>query len=108
MDTRHETRHLKNSRLIVCAPNVLLLFVVMIGLNWQQMVKGQEVASGECMCKVRFVGEYCGSALNEQEPSNNCTTDMFFCGKSNLNRKAVVLKPCLQKGFECNKKLNGG
>lgn len=120
MDTAHNTRHRMQPRLVVYAHTVLLLVVVMmVSLNLQQqVVRGQEAAAattpaaagGECTCRVRFVGEYCGITLNEQDKTqtNNCTTDMYFCGKSNLHQKAVVLKPCPQKGFECNKKLNGG
>ena len=62
----------------------------------------------ECKCNVRFVGEYCGTVLNEKSSENNCTADMFFCGKGNLKKDAVLLKSCDRAGFSCDSKLNGG
>jgi len=61
-----------------------------------------------CMCNVRFVGQYCGIELNEKSGGGNCTRDMYFCGKGNLNKEAVILKTCKKQGFECDASLNGG
>lgn len=63
--------------------------------------------ANQCICDVRLVGEYCGSDLNEKNPSNNCTADMFYCGKSNMKDKAIMIRTC-SIGYECNKKINGG
>lgn len=61
-----------------------------------------------CSCDVKYVGEYCGSVLNDRNPAlNHCPADMFFCGKTNLGKQAVLLKQC-NKGLACTDKINGG
>ncbi len=62
----------------------------------------------ECLCNVRFVGEYCGTELNERNGNNECGRHMYFCGKNNLQKEAVLLKSCTRPGYECDVKLNGG
>lgn len=78
------------------------IFLALFSLQFTHFVEA------ECSCSgTRFVGEYCGTILNERN-GGNCTADMYFCGKSNLVSTGVILKTCVQKGFECDKKLNGG
>ncbi len=61
----------------------------------------------ECLCSVRWVGEFCGTELNQRNTDNNCTKNMYFCGKSNINKAAVLYKAC-QKGLTCDIKISGG
>lgn len=64
-------------------------------------------AKTECVCNVRNNGEYCGSQLNRINKNNDCKRDQYFCGNSNRNRSAVVVKQCA-KGSECDVIRNGG
>ncbi len=61
----------------------------------------------ECLCSVRWVGEFCGMELNRRNTENNCTKDMYFCGKTNINKAAVLYKAC-QRGLTCDINISGG
>jgi hypothetical protein len=41
-------------------------------------------------------GLVCGSFLNFESQTNNCDYNIFICGKSNINKTAVVYKQCSQ------------
>lgn len=83
--------------------NIMFIMVTLIIFN-----TATAFDDSQCICNVRFVGEYCGITLNERNSGGNCSNDMYFCGKSNLQKEGVKLKTCVQHGFECDKKLNGG
>jgi hypothetical protein len=61
----------------------------------------------ECLCSVRWVSEFCGTELNRRNSANNCTKDMYFCGKTNINKPAVLYKAC-QRGLTCDISVSGG
>ena len=84
------------------------LYTAMLCLLLYQCFLLVNVNADKCTCNVRFVGEYCGLILNQRNTANNCSADMYFCGKSNMGDEGVILKRCTQRGFECDKKLNGG
>ncbi|CAG2121573.1 unnamed protein product, partial [Medioppia subpectinata] len=51
-------------------------------------------SSAECLCNVRLRGEYCGSELNRRNGNNDCEKSIYFCGRNNRNKTAVLLTKC--------------
>ncbi|KAH9416478.1 hypothetical protein DERP_012906 [Dermatophagoides pteronyssinus] len=86
-----------------------LIFILVISLNWTNNVLCEDNSTSDanenCICDVRYFGQYCGITLNEKSTKNQCNKDMYFCGKSNLKSAAVLLKTCK---MDCDQQLNGG
>lgn len=48
-----------------------------------------------CLCTVDISAEYCGHELNQLNNISDCTANnLYFCGASNLNKSAVIMKRC--------------
>jgi hypothetical protein len=63
-------------------------------------------SSQECLCGGKKTGKYCGTELNRINGNNDCDRNMYYCGKSNRNKTALLFKSC-PTGSECDVKSFG-
>jgi hypothetical protein len=73
----------------------------LIYLTFLLMIFCVKNSSQECLCSGRRIGEYCGTELNRINGNSDCDRNMYFCGTTNRNKTAVLLKSC-PTGRECD------
>lgn len=87
--------------------SILIIISALILNEYLTNVSSQNNSTENCIFDVKYFGQYCGITLNEKNPNNECSTNMYLCGKSNLKSIAVLLKTC-KPGVNCDQRLNGG